>query len=94
MTYGLLVLLAVLAAYRIARMIAMEDGPFDAFSRLQERAGGNKTWVGRGLACPLCVSFWVALAAAGLVGAQDWRGFVLLWGGIAGGAVLLHKVVG
>jgi len=84
--------LATLATYRAARMIALEDGPFDVFTRIQERAG-QKSWVGRGLACPLCISFWLALPAALVVGQNDWRGLALMWLGIAGGAVVLHRVI-
>lgn len=94
MNYWAWVVTAVLATYRVSRMIALEDGPFDVFSRLQELAGGQKNWVGRGLACPLCVSFWLALPAALLVGFVDVRQLALLWLGIAGAAVVLHRVIG
>lgn len=84
--------LASLATYRAARMVAMEDGPFDVFTRLQERID-QKTWIGRGLRCTLCVSFWLALPAALLVGPADPRELLLLWGGIAGSVVIVHKVI-
>ena len=86
---ALLFVAAVLGTYRVVRMWLQEDGPFDVFSRLQARIT-QTTWVGRGLKCYLCVSFWVALAAAALLAANG-RELVLLWGGIAGGAVLLWK---
>lgn len=89
---ALYVSLAVLATYRAARMIALEDGPFDVFSRLQERAGGQKTWLGRGLACPLCVGFWIAALPAIYLAASGAE-FALLWFGIAGGAAVLHRVI-
>lgn len=82
-------ILAALATYRAARMIAMEDGPFDIFTRLQERIG-QKTWIGRGLSCPLCVGFWIALIPA-IYLASNLPEFFLLWFGIAGGAVVLQK---
>ena len=46
-----------LAAYRIGHALAREDGPGDLFSWLRERVG-QRTWLGRGLHCALCVSFW------------------------------------
>lgn len=50
------------AAWRIARMIAGEDGPFDVFTLLRARIDAQqKTWIGRGLNCVICVSFWTAL---------------------------------
>lgn len=85
-------ILAMLATYRVARMIALEDGPFDIFSRLQDHVD-QKTWVGRGLRCVLCVSFWLALPAALLVGPADPRELLLLWGGIAGSVMIVHKVI-
>lgn len=90
---ALLIVLAALATWRAARAVALEDGPFDLFTRLQDRAGQTH-WVGRGLRCVLCVAVWLALPAALLVGVPDWRALLLLWGGIAGGAALIHKVVG
>lgn len=90
---ALLFAAASLATYRAARMVAQEDGPFDVFAWLRDRAGqGN--WVGRGLHCVLCVSFWLALPAALLLPWAGWRELLLLWGGIAGAAVVLYKVVG
>lgn len=93
------VTVAVLANYRIARMLASEDGPFDLFSRLNAWVGGGKNWVGRGLSCPLCVGFWLALPIALLVLpllpiAIDWRSVLLLWLGIAGAQTVVQKVVG
>lgn len=93
------VLIAILANYRLARMLATEDGPFDAFSRFQEWAGGSKTWVGRGLACPFCVGYWTALPLALIVisllpMSPDWRMVVLLWLAISGGQTIIQKVVG
>ena len=79
--------LAVLAVYRVAHMAAREDGPFDVFARLRERAG-QKTWVGRGLHCVLCISFWLSLPAAFLTGLP----WFLAWLGIAGGVLVLHKI--
>jgi hypothetical protein len=60
-----------LAVWRISRMATMEDGPFDAFSRIRAALGVHRqeTWVHRGLACVACVSFWV-----GLIAGLAWRG--------------------
>lgn len=80
-----LFVLATLAAYRISRMISFEDGPFDIFSRIRGRIDpSQKTWVGRGLACIVCVSFWVTLIVALLIGASalEWlamAGLIVIW---------------
>lgn len=85
--------LALLLNYRVSRALALEDGPFDLFSRIQG-AFSQKSWLGRGLNCPLCVSFWLAVPAALLLQPPDWRSGFLLWGGIAGGTVIISRVVG
>lgn len=73
-------------------MIAMEEGPFTVFAWLRGKADPNQsqaTWIGRGLACVLCVSVWVALIVAVVlqVGIVDWLA-------IAGGAAVLHRLIG
>ena len=79
--------LAVLATYRIAHMLTREDGPFDVFSQMREVVGQD-TWVGRGLHCVLCVSFWLSLPAAWLADLP----IVLGWLGVAGGVMVTHKL--
>lgn len=79
-------LLRILATYRVARMIAYEDGPADVLVSL-------RTWAERyphlakGLNCPLCASFWLALLAAV---APRWS---VHWLGIAGAAVVIHQII-
>jgi hypothetical protein len=47
------VVIVALAAYRIARMIALEDGPFDVFSRFRSKFDKPKgvplNWIERGV---------------------------------------------
>jgi hypothetical protein len=85
----LLVALLSLGVFRIARMIAWEDGPFDAFAWVRGRLGQG-TWVGRGFHCVLCLSFWIALPA-GWYAAQGGsiENVVVYWMGIAGAATLI-----
>jgi hypothetical protein len=91
---GILFIAGVLACYRVARMLALEDGPSDLFATVRGRFDPQQaTWVGRGLNCPLCIGFWVALVVAALIGAGSWQSFILLWLAVAGGQVVLHKVV-
>lgn len=56
-------MIAALAVYRIAHLVAFEDGPFDLFLRLRDRAMvrlGSNHWITVGMHCPLCISFWLA----------------------------------
>ncbi len=82
------VVLGVLATYRVSFMIAQEDGPFDMFSKWRGYIG-QKTWVGRGMHCTLCISFWVSLLCAFFL--VDGVTIILYWLGIAGGVLALHR---
>ena len=58
-----------LAVWRVAHMLAREDGPFDVFCRLRLAMGAVKSingfWTadapwGKLWICPLCLSVWLA----------------------------------
>lgn len=85
-------ILAMLATYRLSRMIAMEDGPADVFSTLRERIG-QRTWIGRGMHCTLCVSAWLCWPIALLVPITTWQEYVLVALGSAAVTVIIHKVI-
>lgn len=100
MSDWLILLLLTLAVYRGAYMVALEDGPFEVFIILRSVATdvfGYKHWIAKGLRCPLCTSWWLALPA-GALGAWlvEWWGAqsLLLWPAIAGAALVLNSVVG
>jgi hypothetical protein len=102
------VLGAILATYRIAMMVTREEGPFDVFERLRRWANdalpakvshnrARPHWIARGLACPLCVSWWLALPAAliaAVVAGAAWPLGLLLWPAVAGGALFLFQIGG
>lgn len=77
--------MVTLAAYRLAYLITREDGPFDIMAWLRGKIDPlQKTWIGRGLNCILCVSFWLTGIGAIVVGASwlEWlamAGAILLW---------------
>lgn len=86
--------LAILATYRVARMLAMEDGPFDLFANFRNRFDPKQeTSLGRGINCPLCIGFWMSGAITWLVPFASGPEYFLHWLGIAGGAVVLHKLI-
>jgi hypothetical protein len=82
--------LAVLAVWRLAHLLARERGPADLISRLHARLAG--TTAGEVLACPYCLGLWLALAPAAWL-ADGWGQGLLLWWGVAGGAALIERVV-
>lgn len=81
--------LTILTAYRLARMIAMDDGPGFFFERLRlwakEKANKEKSNLGKwhslaeGLGCPFCAGVWVSLPLFAL----------LLWPTVYGDMFLL-----
>ena len=76
-----------LVVYRLAWMVAREEGPFSVFTWLRGRIDPHqRTWVGRGLNCAGCVSFWLALIATLLL-----RGSWLDWLAMAGLAAWLTR---
>lgn len=86
-------LIASFAVYKVARMLATEEGPFSLFLKWRDR-WGEKTWIGRGFHCVSCISFWAGLACAFLIGPANWRELLLLWGGIAGLATAWWRLFG
>lgn len=78
---------AVLAAWRVAHLVAHEDGPFDVVVALRKRAGAGG--LGRMMDCPYCLSMWAAAPLAGWM-ANTFTTGVVLWLAIAGGACLLE----
>lgn len=93
MADGMTYLLSVFAVYRLARILAMEEGPFDVFAKLRGRIDPEqKTWIGRGINCALCLGFWISLAFAI---ALNWGQVIapptlLDWLAIAGAQAALH----
>jgi len=83
---------AVLATWRISRLVAKEDGPFDLVLRARARAGTSV--LGRLMDCPYCVSVWAALPLAGWLirrsrlSAAD---VVPVWLAISAGACLIEQ---
>lgn len=95
-------LLSVLAVYRLAYLLTYEDGPFGLALRwrswVQQRFAGSTgsrqagSWLATGMACLLCVSFWLSAVPALFFTETITQG-VLWWLGTAGAVLLIHFVV-
>lgn len=93
--------IAVLACYRIAQLVTLDDGPGDCLLTARATLGGYdlgedgrpETSLGRGIICPHCVGVWVAAVLAvtlfplGLM-------TPVYWLAIAGGQSFLQSVGG
>lgn len=88
---------ATFVVYRISRMIALEEGPFEVFTTIRTILYNTKypEWIRRGIICPLCIGWWIALPIAILVTYQvhlDWYAVFWLWFALSGSASFLYKL--
>jgi hypothetical protein len=80
--------LSALAVYRLAFLVAREDGPWGVVWRL--RSAAKSSIAGRLLACLNCLSVWIALPLAGFVG-STWVERAVAWWALSGAAVLMDR---
>lgn len=82
--------LATLAVYRVSYLLTRETGPFRLGERWRNLYTGEN-WIGEGLRCLYCISFWLCLPLGLWFGGMvdGW----LYWLGIAGAIVLLDQWV-
>lgn len=81
---------AILATWRVARLIAREDGPFELIVTLRARAGSGV--VGQLMDCPYCLSLWIALPFASTL-ADSATAWIAAWLAISGGASFLENLL-
>ena len=79
-------ILCALAVWRIAHLLAHEDGPFDMIVTLRSKAGQG--FLGSLLDCFLCLTLWIAIPFVFLLGA-DWISRVVTWLALSGAASIL-----
>lgn len=93
------VILASLANYTAAHMVSQDgdDGPFEVFKRLRSRVGTD-TWIGKGVHCFRCASFWGALLMTSILALFVVQltvgGFLLTWGAVSAIAVFAWRYFG
>ena len=81
---------AWLATWRLAHLLAEEDGPADLVLRLRARLGTSLA--GNAMDCIHCMGLWIAAPMA-LAVANDPAGWALAWLAIAGAASLAARLV-
>lgn len=95
-------ILAVLAVFRVAELLAIDEGPGGVFQRIRDAMGASPgesgppdTKLGRFAVCPWCWGVWLALGAAALVIWPSRAGDAgLVFMGIAGGQAVLQGLAG
>lgn len=86
--YETRLLAGALATWRLAHLVAEEDGPADVVARLRSRAGHGG--LGAAMDCLYCLSVWFAAPVALLVRPRR-RDGALTWLALAGAACLIER---
>lgn len=81
-------LIAALATWRLAFLVARERGPWDVFGRLRRSTGHGVA--GGLLTCVKCVGLWIAVPFAIFV-RGDWWELVVIWLALAGVTALIDE---
>src|SRR4051794_35376505 len=79
---------AALATWRVAHLVAAEDGPGDVIVRLRRRAG--RSGLGQLMDCFYCLSLWVAAPLAVGVARRP-REAPVTWLALSGAACLVER---
>lgn len=84
-----MLVVAILATWRITHLLAEEDGPGDIILRIRIRLGDGL--LGQLMDCFNCLSVWVAapMALAVSRGPLEW---MLAWFALSGAACLLERI--
>ena len=83
------IVLGVLGVWRLSHLLHAEDGPWDVVVRLRLWAGSGMA--GQAMDCFYCLSLWVALPFAVLLGGSLLE-TCLLWPALSGAAILLDRL--
>ena len=81
-------ILAILGVWRITHLLHAEDGPWNLTARFRRSLGDGM--LGHLLDCFYCLSLWVAVPFAWVIG-QSWKERLLLWPALSGAAILLQR---
>lgn len=82
-------ILGVLAVWRITHFLNAEDGPWDIVVALRRKAGAS--FAGKLLDCFYCLSLWIALPTAAIIG-HGAKEMAFLWLALSTGAIILERV--
>ena len=83
-------ILGILGVWRITHLLHAEDGPGQIVVKLRRAAGDGV--LGQAMDCFQCLSLWVAVPFAVLIG-QGWLERTLLWPALSAGAIALDVIL-
>jgi len=81
-------LLGTLCVWRLTHLLVVEDGPWHSIAELR-RVAASGLW-GDLFGCFYCLSLWIALPLAALLG-ETMLERALLWPALSAGAILLER---
>jgi hypothetical protein len=84
-------ILGILGVWRITHLLRAEDGPWNLVARFRRSLGDGL--LGQVLDCFYCLSLWIAIPFAWVIG-LGWKEGLLLWPALSGAAVLLERATG
>jgi len=82
-------LLGILCVWRVTHLFGAEDGPWDVIVRLRRAAGAG--FAGRLLDCFYCLSLWVSIPVAWVIG-KGYVERVLMWLAFSAGAIVMERL--
>lgn len=83
-------ILGTFGVWRVTHLLNGEDGPGEILVKLRRRTGQG-FW-GQLLDCFFCLSLWVAVFFAWLLG-KGWKERLALLPALSGGAILLNRLI-
>lgn len=89
MEHWYLLILGILATWRLTHLLNAENGPWKIVARVREFAPSGV--IHELLSCFLCLSIWVAVPFAYLLG-ETWEQRGLLLPALSGAAILIERV--
>ena len=81
--------LGTLAVWRVTHLIVAEDGPWDVLFRL--RRWLERRRIGMLFLCFYCLSIWISVPAAWLIG-RDWPERIFLWLALSAASILVECI--
>lgn len=82
------VIIGALCVWRITHLLNAEDGPWNLLVKIRKMMG--QRFLGQVLDCFYCLSVWIALPFAWIIG-EGWKERLLLWPALSGAAILLER---
>ena len=86
--YGLII--GILCVWRFTHLLNAEDGPGDIIVRL--RSGVRNGFWGNLMDCFYCLSLWIAIPFAILLG-RRWNEQLILWPALSAGAIIIEEIL-